>query len=270
MGVRGCSTLRPGLYIRSGCGTSGRPPPNRPSSSFKPSVCAVVPVLQCACVWAVLGRWCSVQSVRCASVDDRRNHQKIQISRAPAFPHNCALARTRLCPTRGRGYARSRRAATGLGWLAPIPKASRWARLGLQGRLGSSREALARVVSLPHLGRAGLSRRAWLRSRSLRCRWSALCNWPAGFGGLPLRRCSGGASHVRLALRGVRGGGQSSQQRYCADTRPSYTRSRDDWKKASETKREEAHTSTRFSSDRQSSLPGSISTTGHKLHPHGT
>lgn len=227
-------------------------------------------MLQCACVWAVLGRWCSVQSVRCASVDDRRNHQKIQISRAPAFPHNCALAGTRLCPTRGRGYARSRRAATGLGWLAPIPKASRWARLGLQGRLGSSREALARVVSLPHLGRAGLSRRAWLRSRSLRCRWSALCNWPAGFGGLPLRRCSGGASHVRLALRGVRGGGQSSQQRYCADTRPSYTRSRDDWKKASETKREEAHTSTRFSSDRQSSLPGSISTTGHKLHPHGT
>lgn len=164
-------------------------------------------MLQCACVWAVLGRWCSVQSVRCASVDDRRNHQKIQISRAPAFPHNCALAGTRLCPTRGRGYARSRRAATGLGWLAPIPKASRWARLGLQGRLGSSREALARVVSLPHLGRAGLSRRAWLRSRSLRCRWSALCNWPAGFGGLPLRRCSGGASHVRLALRGVRGGG---------------------------------------------------------------
>lgn len=74
----------------------------------------------------------------------------------------------------------------------------------------------------------------------------------------------------QVGTPGGQGGGQSSQQRYCADTRPSYTRSRDDRKKASETKREEAHTSTRFSSDRQSSLPGSISTTGHKLHPHGT
>lgn len=131
--------------------------------------------------------------------------KKIQISRAPAFPHNCALAGTRLCPTRGRGYARSRRAATGLGWLAPIPKASRWARLGLQGRRGSSREALARVVSLPPFGRAGWLRRAWLGSRSLRCRWSAVCNWPAGFGGMPLLRCSGGASHVRFSFSGGQG-----------------------------------------------------------------